>query len=323
MNTGDVKYILRFINPNDGYIGYTNFHFNKMVWVQSQMNSWPNKPKLIDVILLSKNEKLQVKVDFEQKVVTDVTLYSEIVDNQIKPYEISVIIPAHNSKEYLGLVIDKFLEQLNVLSDINYEILVGIDNCYQTLEYVSQTQYDEKVKFYFFKENVGPYFVKNSIVTVAEYENIIFFDADDIPRNNLVKEVVKRLKNADVVRYKYNEMLEGKDPDKFPNIGFPLGSFGIKKNVFIKLGGFYTWRITADTEFKARCENSKLKIDIVDDFLMYYRIQNQTNQLTKNSFSGYGSKLRRMYDKIIEYKKINEDYKNPKYLKTSPFVRVF
>jgi hypothetical protein len=323
MNTGDTRYILRFTDPRDGFLGYSNFHFNKFVWVESKMSIWPNQPTLIDVILLSKNDKIHVRVDFEKNTFTDITLYEKVIDSMVKPYEISIIIPAYKSTEYLEDVIDRFIKQMNNISDINYEILVGIDNCYETLEKVSQSDFKDNVKFYFFKENVGPYFVKNSLTVNATYKNIIFFDSDDIPKENLVREVAIKLSQFDIVRYHYNELFDGRDPDEFPNYGLHVGSFAIKKNTFIELGGFYPWRIAADTEFKNRCERLNIPTEIIEDCLMYYRIQGEENQLTRNNFSGYGSKLRTMYEKIIMDNKLNDNFHNPEEIKTVPYIRVF
>lgn len=322
-NSGDTRYVLKFIDPRDGFLGYSNFYFHKFVWVQSKMDIWPNKPTLIDVILLSNSNKIHLKVDFEKQTFTDISLYDEVVDGNVKPHEVSIIIPAYKTTNYLDIVLSKFIEQMKFISDIQYEILVGIDNCYETLEYISKSNYGDNIKFYFFKENVGPFFVRNSLATISQYKNIIFFDSDDIPTDKLVKEVVIKLKTNDMVRYFYNEYIEGKNPDEFPNYGLHIGSFGIKRDIFFSLGGFYPWRIAADTEFRNRSEQSGIKIEIIEDFLMYYRMQIEGNQLTRNTFSGYGSELRKTYEKIIVGDKIKNEFTNPEEIKTVPFIRVY
>ncbi len=87
--------------------------------------------------------------------------------------------------------------------------------------------------------------------------------------------------------------------------------------------GYYTWRTSADAEFRMRANSKNVKEIILDDILMYYRIGSGEVQLTRNSFSGYGSKLRDIYQGIVMLKQLEDKYENPETLKTVPLIRVY
>jgi hypothetical protein len=322
MNTGDNRYVLKFIDPRDGYLGYSNYHFNKFVWVESKMSIWPNQPTKIDIILTSKSDKILVRVDFLNKTIDDLSIGENYSKNDGK-HGISILIPTYKTFELLEEALDGFKSEIMGNPDLNYEILVGIDGCYETLEYISKFPDSENIKFYFSKENVGPYFILNSLVEISSYDNLLFFNADDVPKKNIINTILVNLGESDLVRFYYTELHNGIDPEIKPETGLCTGVFAIKKRVFLKMNGFYTWRTSADTEFRMRSNYNLVKEKILKDRLMYYRIGGVSTQLTKNKFTGYGSKLRDVYQKIIEDKHLNQSFDNPKTLKTVPLIRVY
>jgi hypothetical protein len=101
------------------------------------------------------------------------------------------------------------------------------------------------------------------------------------------------------------------------------GVFAIKKRTFFKYNGFYPWRTSADTEFNMRTISKKINEKVLDESLMYYVINENSNQLTMNSFSGFGSKLRDVYQKIMKTRQIKKSFPDPKKLKVVPLIRVF
>jgi glycosyltransferase involved in cell wall biosynthesis len=92
---------------------------------------------------------------------------------------LSIIIPTFNNVAFIDQTLQSIL---NEPQSKHYEILVGIDECYQTFQMLKQKihTYPSNVTFYFFKTNVGPYLIKNSLVQIAKTEKILFFDSDDI-----------------------------------------------------------------------------------------------------------------------------------------------
>lgn len=321
-NLSDIKYVLKFVDPTNNFLGYSNYHFNKTVWVKSNMSTWIGGPKIIDVILTSTEGDIKVRVYFDDKKFENLNIDNEF-SNEKNKSEISIIISAYKTFDLLKDVIDLFVLQMNKLSNLNYEILVGVDGCYDTLEYVSNLNNSDNVKFYFSKENVGPYFMFNSLSKIAQYNNLLFFGADDIPKDNMIKTILTNLKTHDLVRFHFTEMYKGVNPDLNPKNGIGIGAFAIRKEFFMKMNGYYTWRTSSDAEFRMRAYSNKVKEIILDESIMYYRIGSGPTQLTTNSFSGYGSKLRDIYQKIIVNKQLGQSYTNPEFYKTVPLIRVY
>jgi len=61
---------------------------------------------------------------------------------------ISIITTAYNNKDYIK---DSIESMISSVGDIEYEILLGIDNCYKTLESVKRSLLNPKynLKIYF------------------------------------------------------------------------------------------------------------------------------------------------------------------------------
>ena len=322
-NNSDQKYSLRFVDPQTGFVGYEYLHFNKFSWVESRLKTWQNRPKLVDVILQSNSDKIHLRVNTEEKTFQNITLYHSVVDEKFIPHEITIIIAAYKASEHVVGLVDNFLNQIKNISDLNFEILIGIDNCYETLETVSNNNFNDNVKFYFSKENVGPYFIFNSLSQIAQYDNLLFFGVDDIPKSNLLSVILPELKKSDLVRFHVTKKINGQPNPNENNKVVGPGVFAIKKQTFFKYNGFYPWRTSADTEFNMRTISKKINEKVLDESLMYYVINENSNQLTMNSFSGFGSKLRDVYQKIMKTRQIKKSFPDPKKLKVVPLIRVF
>lgn len=218
---------------------------------------------------------------------------------------ISIIIPAFNASRFLGECLDSIINQ-KVNSDV--EILLGIDNCQSTLDWFNTNKDKYKnVDVYWFEENVGPYIVKNTLVDYAKNEKILFFDADDIMKNDMVFDFLNKIKKCDIVKFKYQDFNDNHGTQNYINVNaYSEGIFGIKKSIFNNLNGFEGWRCAADTEFHARAIFYNKKYDNVDVVSFYRRIHDKN--LTLKSDTGYSSDLRKKYINIINDKIRNKNY---------------
>lgn len=323
INNGDNKFLLKCVDPNTGYVGYSNFHFNKGVWSETVMSYWPNKPTTINIVLLSKTNKVTLLVNFNNKSIEEISLQEKVENYKVYPTGLSILISAYRSGEFLDVAIRQFLQQIEKTSDLNCEIIVGIDGCYDTLEFISQKDYPSNVRFYFFKENVGTYFVRNTLSSISKYDNLLFFDSDDIPMENMLIKIINGLRNYEVVKYCYREFYDDLSRVSEISTNASNGTFAIRKVNFYQLNGFYTWRIIGDSEFNRRIELNKLNVQVIEEPLFYYRRDLSGNQLTQNKFSGYGSKLRNVYETILFRRNFEEGSKNPLELKIAECIRVF
>ena len=85
----------------------------------------------------------------------------------------------------------------------DYEVLIGIDFCYDTLNYVYENQFPSNFKFYFFTTNGGPYIIKNTLSEITQFDKILFFDSDDMMMPQMLSEIDKNLDVFPVIKPKY------------------------------------------------------------------------------------------------------------------------
>jgi glycosyltransferase involved in cell wall biosynthesis len=214
--------------------------------------------------------------------------------------KISVIIPTFGVPNYLIECLDSVVKSINTQP---CEILVGIDNCDLTIDYIKNKTFDSRIHFYVFNRNVGPYIIKNSLSIISNSDFLLFFDSDDIMEENMVDEVIQLNKRFDFVKPKYinfNDVDGYKNLPKKSNL-FGEGVFSINKKLFTSMNGFEPWRTSADTDFMNRLYKNSRKSTTTKNILFYRRIHK--NSLTQSKQTGHGSKSRMEYNKLIFNKK--------------------
>ena len=211
---------------------------------------------------------------------------------------ISIIIPTFNVPEFL----DECLESIfNQKTNINYEIIVGIDNCEKTLEHIKNKQeFYKKIKVFYFNEKVGPYVIKNNLIRETRYNNLLFFDSDDIMNDSLLEMINPFYKTHDVVRFNFQNFNIVKDNINLTTIENSIGVFGIKKKIFEDFNGFENWICQADSEFKRRTEYVGVRTMKLEEVIFKRRIHE--NNLTRHKNTNMKSSLRYQYIKEIKIK---------------------
>jgi hypothetical protein len=318
-NTNERSY-LRLIDPNNGYVGFDAPYFNKGVWIQTVMSIWPNQPNKFNAVVTGKTGKKQFVVDIKNKNVIDVTLLKSVIDYKVETHKISIIISTYKSANYLDQIIDIFKKQVDRYSDIEIEILVGIDSCFETLEHISEKNYPDYVKFYFTNENVGTYFIRNSLSIKAKHETLLFFDSDDIPNDDMLFQIFTNIKDNDVLRYKFIEYNEITGLKSYVSKVYSFGTFVISKRLFYEINGFYTWRVSSDFEFALRIDSKGCKVGKINEPIFMYR-KGLINQLT----SKFGGKtnIRKIYNNIVCKRRTDNFFPNPERLKYIEMIRIF
>lgn len=219
---------------------------------------------------------------------------------------LSIIIPTYKNTEFLKELIDS-INQNQYNND--FEVLIGIDSCRETLNYVYNFEYPNNFKFYFFLENKGPYLIKNTLAELSKYDNLLFFDSDDIMLSNMLFEIDDNLDYYDVVKPKYMNFTDnenGRNYDVKLN-EFGEGVFGIKKEIFLSMNGFEGWKVAADSDFMGRLYKTNVKILHTKSVLFHRRKHN--NSLTIHPDTGMSSRLRGKYY-LLSRKKTSENIKN-------------
>jgi len=230
---------------------------------------------------------------------------------------VSIIIPAFGAAEYIEACLDSIATQI---SDVPLEILIGVDNCATTLTKLNQIKGKyPNLTIYYSPVNVGPYVIRNSLTEFCKYENILFFDADDIMKNTLIETVLNNSDFIKPVRFRYFDFKNGDDyltlHKPYPNTG--EGVFFIPLKTFNIIGGFQNWPCGADSEFKVRCNKNNIKSIELTDFLFYRRLHNKS--LTQDPATGYRSNLR---ENIKNKIKNNKDWKIPIQIKKTGLIKI-
>ena len=174
---------------------------------------------------------------------------------------ISIIITTYKAKNFIKETLDSISNQTWFKNNSNYEILLGIDNCYETLNYVKIIMKNySNLHVFMMKSNKGTYITTNTLMTIAKYDNLLRFDSDDIMKSNMIEFLMNEIEKNYFDKLNFNMKNFGNET----NVIWADGQFLIKHNVFDWFGGFMPWICAADTEFDFRIRKfiqlKKLKI---------------------------------------------------------------
>jgi len=208
-------------------------------------------------------------------------------------YDCSILISTYNNVNYIYECLDSII---NSIGNLNVEVLVGIDNCNKTINHIKDKEYPNYFRYFSFNNNVGPYVVFNSLSEHSNSGNLVFFGSDDIMDKSMVSDFVSLFEQNDCVKPHYIDFIDGKQINEKTKKYLGEGVFGIKKEIFKKLNGFEAWRCAADTDFIVRLMNIKPKYGYTNKISFFRRVHK--NGLTKNKETGFGSELRKSYNKI-------------------------
>jgi glycosyltransferase involved in cell wall biosynthesis len=204
---------------------------------------------------------------------------------------VSVIIPAYKATKYIDECIN------SIKSEVEYEILIGVDACIETFDAAKKHECDN-IHVFYFNKNVGPYVIKNTLVDEAKYENILFFDSDDVIANGALDEIANDIAtDVDYIMLRYIDFKGNIKESDLRSNQMTNAVIAIKKSIFNSLNGFYPWRCGADTEFGYRLINNACKSKTTQNIAYYHRLHN--NNLTVKKETTHGSEIRSQYVNYI------------------------
>ena len=116
--------------------------------------------------------------------------------------KISIIIPAYKASLYIKECLDSIQGQTYFSDNGNYEILLGIDGCAETLETVEKIRGQYKnLKVFMMESNKGVYITLNTLLSLVSADNVIIFNADDVMKPVMVEEIARYIKEYEIVRF--------------------------------------------------------------------------------------------------------------------------
>lgn len=247
------------------------------------------------------NNKLLNLINKESN--TDIIKY--INKNNIKEYKngFSICLTAFKTEKYIEECLDSIQNQTYFINNDNYEIILVIDHCYDTLEKVKSIMNKYKnLIIIMLNENVGTYVASNTAMSLAKYKWLIRFDTDDIMKPYMIETISYNLDNCDIIQYKLESFSNDGTPFK-PFNDFANGSIVIKKEIFDLYGGYRDWICSGDYEILVRL--SFLRIKKLDIQLFNYR--RTLSCLTKNIKTNGKSIIRKQYNDFINKEKEHID----------------
>ena len=208
---------------------------------------------------------------------------------------ISIIITAYQMKDYIKETLDSISEQTYFKNNDDWEILVGVDGCNETLRYVQSIMENyTNLRVFMMEENKGTYITTNTIMSIAKYEFLLRFDADDIMFSYLVELLINESEFYNYDRIYFKGKNFGKNSEK---ILWADGQIFMKHWVFDYFGGFMPWRCAADTEFIFRVDQF-INVEKINIILFKRRIH-QSN-LTVQKKTKMESNFRKLHSRYIK-----------------------
>lgn len=213
---------------------------------------------------------------------------------------VSVCITAYKAIHTIKDTLDSVIRQTWFQKYDNWEILLGIDGCEETLKYVKKIMNNYKnLRVFMMDSNQGTYVTSNTLMNIAQYDNLIRFDSDDIMCPNMIETLMENANKYDVQIFRFAYL-----NNKWKTTHNSFGQHFIKKHIFEKFGGYRDWKCAADYDFILRiykfCRYKYLK----DNYLFYYRVSN--NSLTHTDKTGMKSKYRQRLHNFIN----SQNYEN-------------
>jgi glycosyltransferase involved in cell wall biosynthesis len=212
---------------------------------------------------------------------------------------LSVIIPTYDNVDFLDELFDSIKKNQ---TNFPFEVLVGIDNCEKTKEYIKDKTFPPNFFFFFFLENVGPYKIKNTLSEISKYDNLFFFDSDDVMTESCLSELNSLTLKYECVKPKFINFRDnnfGRDYKDEKGL-YGEGVFAIRKNLFLAMNGFEGWRCAADSDFMGRLYRMKRKINLTSNILFHRRLHPKS--LTLSNETGYASQIRGKYFRMSKNK---------------------
>ncbi|MFA6160262.1 MAG: glycosyltransferase [Parcubacteria group bacterium] len=228
--------------------------------------------------------------------------------------KISVIIPLYNHEKYIERAIKSIQNQTYPVSEV---IVIDDGSRDDSGKIVKEIIKNNSSIKYFYQENAGAHNAINKGIKMAKGDYIAILNSDDVYYDERFKKMIKGIKdtNADVI-FSGIDFIDAEEKMienawycqakefylKNKNLSLALinGNFFmttsnvlIKKAVFDKVGYFSNLRYTHDLDFFLRLITQNLKIEFLNENLLYYRIHD-ANTIKENH-----EKVRREWASII------------------------
>lgn len=203
---------------------------------------------------------------------------------------ITIMISVWQAQEFIA----DCLESIKAQTVTDWELLLAVDGCEQTLEAIRAMPKDDRIRLFWSPQNVGNYTLYNSMLPHATNSYTVIFGADDTMCPWFLDYDLHMRDKYDVVGHCYHVLHHGTQTIRIPKQLLPAsGVVGVWKDVYKATGGFMPWRCAADTEFRERVARNKYLFGYKSELTFYRR--SHPGSVTKAEATGPQSDLRNGY----------------------------
>jgi len=156
---------------------------------------------------------------------------------------ISILIAAYRAEKYIEECIN------SITTTTPHEILIGVDGCRKTYNVIKKKQSD-RIKIYNKEINTGAYDTWNMLLSLASFNHVLIFAADDIMIDGFLDNAISELNNFDFMHIRCKTFSDNADDDG--HIWIADGVILIRTEVIKEVNGYQRWQCSADTELKLR-----------------------------------------------------------------------
>lgn len=198
---------------------------------------------------------------------------------------ITIVITAYNEESLLGYAVQSLLLQTYRNIEIIFIDDASIDSTIEVFESACKKYSFTNYKVIMFKENKGPFITKNIGLQNAKGDYITFHDADDWAHPQRLEEQIKKFEDENIIASISQLIRIKKNGELFSKAIYPINriamvSLMFKREVFEKLGYFYTDKLGADTEYFQRIKQyyGDNRVDNIKKVLTFaaYRVNSRT-----------------------------------------------
>lgn len=160
---------------------------------------------------------------------------------------ISICISAWKTQKYIEECLDSVYNQTWFKDHDEWEVIIGIDGCEETLKKVKEIKHKYKnLRVFMMDSNQGTYITCNTIMKETKYDWLFRFDSDDIMLPTCVETMMKYCENYDLLIG--NIINFGMDTKDSNQVKKGVGHQMIRKSVFFELNGYDNYRISMDSD---------------------------------------------------------------------------
>ncbi|MCU0438718.1 MAG: glycosyltransferase [Raineya sp.] len=224
----------------------------------------------------------------------------------------SLIIPVYNRPDELDELLESLTKQVFDTAKIRFEVVVIEDGSKNKADQVAKKYKNQFDLTYFYKENAGQGFARNTGFEIAKGDYLVVFDSDALVPPHYLQTVYDFLEKtpldafggADKAHESFTDTQKAisyamtslfstggirgntKSAEKFRPRSFNMG---ISRAVYEKTKGYKITRMGEDIEFSIRIEDNGFKIGFIPNAYVYHKRRTSFKQFYKQlHFFGRG-----------------------------------